>query len=236
MGLPGRSWPPTQRQQSHPKRRPRERHPAGPPAVLEPDHREGAAQPDAHRPGEPPDLAVPADAGGGRLLHLHRGPPAGLGRGDQRPAQRQRRQHDLPGAHDLGADPDRVRRPALTATAIAGERERQTLDLLLCTRVRPATIVVGKLFSSLLFALLLLVASVPIFSMVFLFGGVELPQVAGVAVILGVTAVVVGAIGLACSSALRRPTAATVVAYILSFLYVTIPLGTSVIWPAPFTS
>lgn len=128
--------------------------------------------------------------------------------------------------------------PALTATAIAGERDRQTLDLLLCTRVRPSTISVGKLFSSLLFALLLLIASVPIFSMVFLFGGVELPQVSGVAVILGVTAVVVGAIGLLCSTALRRPTAATVFAYVIAFLYVTVPIGTSVIWPASpgFTS
>lgn len=126
--------------------------------------------------------------------------------------------------------------PVLTATAIAGERERQTLDLLLCTRVRPSAIVMGKLISSLLFALLLLVASVPVFSMVFLFGGVELSQVVGVAATLGVTAVVIGAIGLACSVCVRRPTAATVSAYVLSFLYILVPLATSFLFPTTFLS
>ena len=126
--------------------------------------------------------------------------------------------------------------PVLTAAAIAGEKERQTLDLLLCTRVRPSSIVIGKMVASLLFALLLLVASVPVFSVVFLFGGVELSQVIGVAAVLGVTAVVIGAIGLLCSTAMRRPTGATVVAYIIAFLYLIVPLGTSIIFPTSVAS
>jgi ABC-type transport system involved in multi-copper enzyme maturation permease subunit len=126
--------------------------------------------------------------------------------------------------------------PALTAAAIAGEKERQTLDLLLCTRVRPASIVIGKLVASLLFSLLLLLASVPVFSVVFLFGGVELRQVIGVAGILGLTAVVIGSIGLLCSTLMRRPTGATVVAYIIAFLYLIVPLGTSIIFPTSVAS
>lgn len=126
--------------------------------------------------------------------------------------------------------------PALTAAAIAGEKDRQTLDLLLCTRVRPSSIVLGKLVASLLFALLLLAASVPVFSVVFLFGGVELSQVIGVAAILGVTAVVIGAIGLLCSTAMRRPTGATVCAYILAFLWLIVPAATSVVFPTTIHS
>jgi hypothetical protein len=126
--------------------------------------------------------------------------------------------------------------PVLTAAAIAGEKERQTLDLLLCTRVRPSSIVIGKLVASLLFALLLLVASVPVFSVVFLFGGVELSQVIGVAAVLGMTAVVLGALGILCSTVMRRPTGATVVAYIIAFLYLIVPLGTSVIFPTSVAS
>src|SRR2546421_12236437 len=126
--------------------------------------------------------------------------------------------------------------PVLTAAAIAGEKERQTLDLLLCTRVRPSSIVIGKLVASLLFALLLLVASVPVFSVVFLFGGVELSQVIGVAAVLGVTAVVIGAIGLLCSTVMRRPTGATVVAYAIAFLYLIVPPGTSIIFPTSVAS
>jgi ABC-type transport system involved in multi-copper enzyme maturation permease subunit len=38
--------------------------------------------------------------------------------------------------------------PSLTSGAISGERERQTLDLLLCTKLRSRTIILGKLFSS----------------------------------------------------------------------------------------
>jgi ABC-type transport system involved in multi-copper enzyme maturation permease subunit len=126
--------------------------------------------------------------------------------------------------------------PVLTAAAIAGEKERQTLDLLLCTRVRPSSIVIGKLVASLLFALLLLVASVPVFSVVFLFGGVELSQVIGVAAVLGVTALAIGAIGLLCSTVMRRPTGATVVAYVLAFLYLVVPMGTSLIFPTSVAS
>jgi ABC-type transport system involved in multi-copper enzyme maturation permease subunit len=126
--------------------------------------------------------------------------------------------------------------PALTAGAIAGERERQTLDLLLCTRVRPSSIVVGKLVASLLFALLLLLASVPVFSVVFLFGGVELSQVVGVAAVLGITALVIGSIGLLFSTAMRRPMGATVVALIVAFLYIAVPMGTSVIYPTSIAS
>ena len=39
--------------------------------------------------------------------------------------------------------------PAITAGSIAGERERQTLDMLLATKMKPYSIVLGKLESSL---------------------------------------------------------------------------------------
>jgi ABC-type transport system involved in multi-copper enzyme maturation permease subunit len=108
--------------------------------------------------------------------------------------------------------------PALTAGAIAGERERQTLDLLLCTRVRPIGIILGKLLSSMLFVLLLLLLSVPLFSAVFLFGGIELDQVLIVLLIGLVTAVTLASLGLLCSTIARRATGATVASYALAFL------------------
>jgi ABC-type transport system involved in multi-copper enzyme maturation permease subunit len=108
--------------------------------------------------------------------------------------------------------------PALTAGAIAGERERQTLDLLLCTRVRPVGIILGKLLSSMLFVLLLLLLSVPLFSAVFLFGGIELDQVLIVLLIGLVTAVTLASLGLLCSTIARRATGATVASYALAFL------------------
>ena len=57
--------------------------------------------------------------------------------------------------------------PAITAGSISGERERQTLDLMLTTRMSPMEIVLGKLFASLSTTLLLIVSSLPILSLSF---------------------------------------------------------------------
>ena len=114
--------------------------------------------------------------------------------------------------------------PGLVGGAISGERERQTLDLLMVTPVRPWRIVLGKLFSSLLFVLYLVVASIPLFSVVFVLGGVELRQVIAVIVVTLVTAVVLGALAMLCSAAMKRTTASTVSSYIAAFLLTVAPL------------
>ena len=108
--------------------------------------------------------------------------------------------------------------PALTAGAISGERERQTIDLLFVTLIPPFSIIWGKLLASISFVLLLLLLSIPIFSLVFLFGGVELDQVFYAFVLTGVTALTLGTIGIAFSTLLRRTLPATVAAYATAFL------------------
>jgi len=114
--------------------------------------------------------------------------------------------------------------PGLVGGAISGERERQTLDLLLVTPVQPLRIVLGKLLSSLMFVLLLIVAAVPLFSVVFILGGVELEAVVAVLVVTLVTAVVLGALAMFCSTLLKRTTSSTVSGYIAAFLLFTVPL------------
>lgn len=105
--------------------------------------------------------------------------------------------------------------PAQTAGVISGEREKQTLDLLLVTRMSPASIVLGKLMSSLGYALLLILSSMPVFSLVFLFGGLSLPDVATLFGFYLVMAFASGAIGVFCSTYMRRTVTATVVAYLI---------------------
>ena len=51
--------------------------------------------------------------------------------------------------------------PAFTAGAISLEREKQTLDLLITTPLRPGAIVVGKLLSALAFVVLMILAGDP---------------------------------------------------------------------------
>ena len=51
--------------------------------------------------------------------------------------------------------------PATTAGAISGERERQTLEILLTTTMRPWQIIFGKLMASISTVLLYVVSSLP---------------------------------------------------------------------------
>ena len=108
--------------------------------------------------------------------------------------------------------------PALTAGAISGERERQTIDLLFVTPLPTFSIIWGKLLASMSFVVLLLILSVPIFSMVFLFGGIELDQVLDAFAVTGVTALTLGLVGLAFSSLFRRSLVSTVAAYGAAFV------------------
>ncbi|HLQ61166.1 MAG TPA: ABC transporter permease subunit [Candidatus Acidoferrales bacterium] len=103
--------------------------------------------------------------------------------------------------------------PALAAGAISGERERQTFDTLLVSRVSSFAVVWGKLFASLAYELLLILTSLPLFAVVFLFGGVDLEQFVLTQLITVVTAVTVGSVAIFWSSLFRRTLAATVSAY-----------------------
>ena len=108
--------------------------------------------------------------------------------------------------------------PALTAGAVSGERERQTIDLLFVTKLPAFSILWGKLLASMSFVILLLLLSVPIFSLVFLFGGIELDQVLIAFLVTAVAALTLGIIGLACSTAFKRTLPATVAAYGAAFI------------------
>jgi ABC-type transport system involved in multi-copper enzyme maturation permease subunit len=102
--------------------------------------------------------------------------------------------------------------PSLTAGSIAGERERQTYDLLMTTLLSPLQIVLGKLSSALAFALLLIFSSLPIAGISLLFGGVSAAELVIGIVGLVMTAVCYAAVGLFWSAAMRTTLAATVMA------------------------
>lgn len=111
--------------------------------------------------------------------------------------------------------------PGLTAGAISGERERQTLDILLSTQLKPWQIIMGKLQSSLLVVLLLATTSLPIVSIVFVFGGIKIVDLLILILLLVVEAVFIGTIGLFFSSLFKKTTSATVLTYTtLLFIFV----------------
>lgn len=103
--------------------------------------------------------------------------------------------------------------PAYTSSAISGERERQTLEILLTTSMKPIQIIWGKLLSSISTVLLLVFSSLPVLSLVFTIGGVSVGDLAKYVVMIVVTAVFAGSIGLLFSVLFKRTTISTVFTY-----------------------
>jgi ABC-2 type transport system permease protein len=93
--------------------------------------------------------------------------------------------------------------PTLTSGSIAGEKERQSYDLLIASLLSPWQIIWGKLAAALSFALLLIISIVPMMSLAFLFGGVSLTEVVIALIGLVTTAVFYSTIGVFWSTALR---------------------------------
>jgi ABC-2 type transport system permease protein len=110
--------------------------------------------------------------------------------------------------------------PALTAGAISGERERQTLNILLATQLSPRTIVWSKLITSLAFTSLLLAASMPLYSLVMLYGSVSPEQVVKLVLFFAVNILFLGSLGLFCSTWIKRTAVSTITAYGIAFCFV----------------
>ncbi len=105
--------------------------------------------------------------------------------------------------------------PALTAGSISGEMERRTLELMLTTKLTPARIVMGKLMAALSTIGLMVISSFPIFSLVFVYGGVTLKDLGMLFLCYTVAALFVGSLGICCSAVFGRSTLSTVVSYVL---------------------
>lgn len=105
--------------------------------------------------------------------------------------------------------------PAVTASALSGEHEKLTYEMLMSTPLRPVSILWGKLVSALSYIFLLLFAAIPLSSLVFLFGGVSLRDMAKALVMLITVAIMFGVIGLFFSTLFGRTGRATVVSYLV---------------------
>jgi ABC-type transport system involved in multi-copper enzyme maturation permease subunit len=83
----------------------------------------------------------------------------------------------------------------LAASAVAQEKDRRTLILLLLTNLSNSELVLGSLAASLLNVLVLLTAALPLFMFSLLFGGVALEQIGRVFAVTLATVLVCGSLG-----------------------------------------
>lgn len=110
--------------------------------------------------------------------------------------------------------------PALTAGSISGERERQTLDLLLSTQVTGLEVAAGKLMASMYNVLLLLISSLPVMALSFVYGGIGLWDLAFLILSFLASALFTASIGICFSALCRRTTMATALSYGMLVLFV----------------
>ena len=103
--------------------------------------------------------------------------------------------------------------PGLTAGAISGEREKQTLDILLTTNLSPLKIIIGKLGSSISMMVLRARSSLPILSLVFAIGGITPFDFLEFLLLIIITAIFIGSIGIFFSTLYKRTTPSNVTSY-----------------------
>jgi hypothetical protein len=104
--------------------------------------------------------------------------------------------------------------PSFSAGAIAGERERQTFDLVMTTPIRARDFVLGKLLSSLSYVLLLVFVALPVQVLAVLFGGLTATEVALGFWTLIVAAVFYASTSLFFSAVMRSTTTAAIFSYL----------------------
>ena len=114
--------------------------------------------------------------------------------------------------------------PAMTCGAIAGERERETWQLLLVTRLGKRTILLEKYFSRVVAALSFLVLTIPIMVVAYPMGGVTSTRIFDAVWCLLLCILIVGATGICCSAWCRTIAGALISTYLLIVGWIMIPL------------
>lgn len=106
--------------------------------------------------------------------------------------------------------------PVIACSAFAGEKERNTLQLLLLTRLSPRTIVLEKFFSLLLVVLSFILISLPILVCCFSVGGWSFQTLLVVLMFLVVQAIEMTAISVFCSAWFSTTASALVGTYFIA--------------------
>ena len=111
--------------------------------------------------------------------------------------------------------------PSLTSTAICSECEKQTLDIILSSKLTPLQIIVGKVFASSLRVIVLIICTMPLYAICSLIGGVKLSNIIELIIFFIVNTIFVGSIGVFVSTYVKTSKVATALSYgLVLFIYV----------------
>lgn len=114
--------------------------------------------------------------------------------------------------------------PILSAGTISGEREKQTLEIMLTTPKKPLAIIWGKLLAALSQFMIFIISSVPIMAIAFVLGGLNWFALLGYILMMIILAIYVGSIGVFCSSTFKKTIASVVMTFLIEFALLAIPI------------
>ena len=109
--------------------------------------------------------------------------------------------------------------PALTATTVVMERQRQSIDLIFSAPVSPKYYLVGKMISSFRYTWMLLVLALPVAAASVVLGGATWSDVLVAYFLLSMQGLIFTAFALLISSLVSKPVAAIIWSYALTFAY-----------------
>lgn len=108
--------------------------------------------------------------------------------------------------------------PAIACSVITQEKERNSLGLLLITRLSPSTIILEKYLGRLITMITFLMLGLPILAFAYSLGGVSLAMFINALWLLLITMLQVAALGVMCSSFCRTTVSAFIATYVLGFI------------------
>lgn len=115
--------------------------------------------------------------------------------------------------------------PVRTASAISGEKERQTFDIMMTTCMSPFSVIMGKVMTAIVQGMFFVVASMPVMALPFIIGGMSWAYLfwfLGIALLVSLFS---ASIGILCSSLCKKSIGAVIMSYVFYLIFF---LGTAV--------
>ena len=111
--------------------------------------------------------------------------------------------------------------PALSSTAICSEREKQTLDILLSSKLTPFQIIIGKVSASSLRVIILIISTMPLYAIGAIIGVVKMSNILSLILFFIVNTIFVSSIGVFVSTYIKTSKVSTALSYALVlFIYI----------------
>ena len=105
--------------------------------------------------------------------------------------------------------------PALSSTSICSEREKQTLDILLSSKLTPLQIIIGKVSASSLRVIILIISTMPLYAIGSLTGVIKISNILSLIVFFIVNTIFVSSIGVFISTCAKTSKVSTTLSYAL---------------------